>query len=98
MHLPLRLPGQWTGSRAASSVWHGLTSPAAGPEARMRLFDRSAGKLAAGPTLLLSADPGPALLDAARLYDPGVRHWNLLGRLVFSNGVLLFGPVEVTLR
>ena len=62
----------------------------------MRLFDRSAGKLAAGPTLLLSADPGPALLDAARLYDPGVRHWNLLGRLVFSNGVLLFGPVEVT--
>ncbi len=62
----------------------------------MRLFDRSAGKLAAGPTLLLSADPGPAVLDAARLYDPGVRHWNLLGRLVFSNGVLLFGPVEVT--
>jgi hypothetical protein len=62
----------------------------------MRLFDRSAGKLAAGPTLLLSADPGPALLDAARLYDPGVRRWNLLGRLVFSNGVLLFGPVAVT--
>jgi hypothetical protein len=62
----------------------------------MRLFDRSAAKLAAGPTLVLSADPGPALLDAARLYDPGVRHWNLLGRLVFSNGVLLFGPAEVT--
>jgi hypothetical protein len=62
----------------------------------MRLFDRSAGKLAAGPTLLLSADPGPALVDAARLYDPGVRRWNLLGRLVFSNGVLLFGPVAVT--
>jgi hypothetical protein len=62
----------------------------------MKFFDRSAGKLATGPTLLLSADPGPALLDAARLYDPGVRRWNLMGRLIFGNGVLLFGPVEVT--
>ena len=62
----------------------------------MKLFDRSASKLAAGPTLLLSADPGPALLDAARLYDPGVRQWGLLGRLIFGNVVLLFGPVEVT--
>jgi len=62
----------------------------------MRFFDRSASKLAAGPTLLLSADPGPALLAAARLYDPGVRQWSLLGRLIFANGVLLFGPVEVT--
>ena len=62
----------------------------------MRLFDRSAGKLAAGPTLLLPADPGLALLDAARQYDPGVRHSALLRRLIFSNGVLLLGPVKVT--
>jgi len=45
-------------------------------------------------TLLLSADPGNSLLDAARLYDPDVRSWH--GRLVFHNGVLLFGPVTVT--
>ncbi len=62
----------------------------------MRLFDRSASKLAAGPTLVLSADPGPALFDAARQYDPGVRYSNLLHRLIFSNGVLLLGPVKVT--
>jgi hypothetical protein len=61
----------------------------------MRLFDRSASKLAAGPTLLLPADPGPALFDAARQYDPGVRYSTLLHRLIFSNGVLL-GPVKVT--
>lgn len=62
----------------------------------MKLFDRSTSRLAAGPTLLLSADPGPDLLDAARRYDPGLRQWNLLGRLVFANGVLLFGPVTLT--
>jgi len=63
-------------------------------EAWMGLFDRSASKLSGKTTLLLPADPGGALLDAARLYDPGVRSW--LGRLVFGNGVLLFGPVTVT--
>ena len=62
----------------------------------MALFDRTGGKLAAGPTLLLPADPGSALLDAARLYDPQLRHWH--GRLVFGNGVLLFGQVEVTAK
>lgn len=62
----------------------------------MRLFDRSASKLAAGPTLALSADPGPALFELARQYDPGVRYSNLLHRLIFSNGVLLLGPVKVT--
>ncbi|HEY7147015.1 MAG TPA: hypothetical protein VH637_22445 [Streptosporangiaceae bacterium] len=60
----------------------------------MAFFDRTGRKLAAGPTLLLSADPGPELLAAARLYDPGLRQWH--GRLVFGNGVLLFGPFEVT--
>jgi hypothetical protein len=61
---------------------------------RVKLFDRSAGRLATRTALLLTADPGDALLDAAQLYDPKVRRWH--GRLVFSNGVLLFGPIEVT--
>jgi hypothetical protein len=61
----------------------------------MGLFDRSKGKeLSTRPSLLLTADPGDALLDAARRYDPEVRPWH--GRLVFANGVLLFGPIEVT--
>jgi hypothetical protein len=60
----------------------------------MGLFDRTGSRLATRPALLLAADPGSVLLDTARLYDPEVRHWR--GRLVFSNGVLLFGPVTVT--
>jgi hypothetical protein len=61
----------------------------------MGLFDRSKSKeLSTRPSLLLTADPGDALLDAARRYDPEVHPWH--GRLVFSNGVLLFGPIEVT--
>lgn len=62
----------------------------------MGLFDRSASKLSGKTALLLTADPGDALLEAARLYDPGVRPWH--GRLVFCNGVLLYGPVRVTSR
>jgi hypothetical protein len=58
------------------------------------LFNRSDSKLPDRTTLLLTADPGDALLDAARLYDPGVRPWR--GRLIFQNGILLFGPVTVT--
>ncbi len=60
----------------------------------MGLFDRSASKLSGRTALLLTADPGGSLIDAARLYDPLVRPWH--GRLVFRNGVLLFGPVTVT--
>jgi hypothetical protein len=63
----------------------------------MPLFDRSgrtAGKLTAGPTLLLASDPGEGLTETARLYDPQLRAWH--GRLVFGNGVLLFGPITVT--
>lgn len=60
----------------------------------MGLFDRSASKLSGKTTLLLTADPGDALIEAARLYDPDLRPWR--GRLVFRNGVLLFGPVTVT--
>jgi hypothetical protein len=39
----------------------------------MALFGNQTSKLAAGPTLLLAADPGPALLAAARRYDPQLR-------------------------
>lgn len=60
----------------------------------MGRHDRSAGRLSGKTALLLTADPGDALMEAARLYDPGVRPWR--GRLIFRNGVLLFGPVTVT--
>lgn len=60
----------------------------------MGLLDRSASKLSSRTTLLLTTDPGNTLMDAARQYDPGVRAWH--GRLVFRNGVLLFGPLTVT--
>jgi hypothetical protein len=53
-----------------------------------------AAKLATRTTLLLPADPGATLLDAARLYDPQVRR--LRDRLIFQNGLLLIGPVTVT--
>src|SRR6185437_11597223 len=68
--------------------------PSSRPEARMGRLDRSASKLSGKTTLLLTADPGDKLLDAARLYDPDVRPWR--GRLIFRNGVLLFGPVTLT--
>jgi hypothetical protein len=63
----------------------------------MGLFDRSASKaskLRDRTTLLLPSDPGDTLVGAARLYDPAVHSWH--GRLVFRNGVLLFGPLPVT--
>jgi hypothetical protein len=60
----------------------------------VRLFGHSADRVATRTALPLAADPGDALLDAAQLYDPKVRRRH--GRLVFSNGVLLFGPIEVT--
>jgi hypothetical protein len=60
----------------------------------MPLFDRTGEKLAAGPTLLLATGQGDAVVDTARLYDPQLRTWH--GRLVFGNGVLLFGPVTIT--
>jgi hypothetical protein len=60
----------------------------------MGLFNRTAGKLDGRTVLLFTADPGDALKQAVRLYDPGVRSWP--GRLIFANGVLLYGPVTVT--
>ena len=60
----------------------------------MGLFNRTAGKLNGRTVLLFAADPGDALTQAVHLYDPGVRSWP--GRLIFTNGVLLYGPVTVT--
>ena len=63
----------------------------------MGLFSRPArlgAKLATRTTLLVRADPGDALLDAARRYDLQVRR--VRDRLVFQNGVLLIGPVTMT--
>jgi len=60
----------------------------------MALFDSTGKRMAHRSTLLLSADPGDAFMDAVHVYDPDVRHWH--GRLVFNNGVLLIGPVAVT--
>ena len=60
----------------------------------MGLFNRTAGKLNGRTVLLFAADPGDALTQAVHLYDPGVRSWP--GRLIFANGVLLYGPVTVT--
>ncbi len=61
----------------------------------MRLVQTTANRLAKGPTLLLADEPGRDwLLDTVRLYDPAVRQWR--DRLVFTNGVLLFGPIAVT--
>ncbi len=60
----------------------------------MGLFDRTVSRLSDRTALLLRADPGDALLGAARLYDPEVHPWH--DRLIFRNGVLLFGPVTVT--
>jgi hypothetical protein len=40
---------------------------------QVKLFDHSADRLATRTALLPTADPGDALLDAARLYDPKAR-------------------------
>lgn len=60
----------------------------------MSLFDRTAKHLADGPTLLFPADPADAMAEAVLLYDPGVRVRG--DRFVFGNGVLLYGPIEIT--
>src|SRR5260370_1878544 len=60
----------------------------------MGLFDRTATYLAKGPTLLFPADPVDPLTDLLKLYDPSVRVRG--DRLVFANGVLLYGPIDIT--
>jgi hypothetical protein len=64
----------------------------------MALFDRTAKRLAAGPSLLLgTGDGGPdgtAVEAALRAYDPALRAGG--GRFALGNGVRLHGPVTLT--
>ena len=60
----------------------------------MALFDRTARRLATGPTLLLATETGDEVMDAIRAYDPALRVKG--DRVVFGNGVRLHGPVTVT--
>jgi hypothetical protein len=60
----------------------------------MGLFDGTAKRLSSGPALLFPADPADAMADAVLSYDPAVQVRG--DRFVFGNGVLLYGPVEVT--
>lgn len=59
----------------------------------MGLFDRTATKLANGPTVVVAGDPGDPG-DLLHRYAPDA--WPRGDRLVIGNGVLLYGPVEVT--
>src|ERR1700684_1138678 len=60
----------------------------------MAASGRTAKRLAAGPTLLLAAEVSDEIADALLAYDPALRVRS--DRFVFGNGVLLYGPVEVT--
>jgi hypothetical protein len=60
----------------------------------MRLFDNTAKRLAGGPAVLFAADPADGLADAVTSYDPGLQVRG--DRFVFGNGVLLYGPVNIT--
>ena len=60
----------------------------------MPLFDRTARRLAAGPTLLLGAEPGDEVHAALRSYDLALRAGD--GGFAFGNGVRLHGPVSLT--
>jgi len=60
----------------------------------MGLFGNEAKRLASRPAVLFAADPADGMADAVTRYDPGVRVRG--DRFVFGNGVLLYGPVEIT--
>jgi hypothetical protein len=60
----------------------------------MGLFDRTAKRLTAGPTLLLAADSADAMADALAAYDPALRVRS--DRYDFGNGVRLNGPIDLT--
>ena len=60
----------------------------------MALFNSDARRLAGSPAVLFRRDPGNALADLVRRYDPASR---MAGdRVIFGNGVLLHGPVQIT--
>jgi hypothetical protein len=60
----------------------------------MPLFDHKAKRLRDRPSVLFPADPAGALTDLLRRYDPAMESSS--ERLAFSNGVRLYGPIEVT--
>jgi hypothetical protein len=60
----------------------------------MALFDSEARRLAARPAVFFRRDPGNALADLLRRYDPAPRVTG--ARLAFGNGVVLHGPVQIT--
>jgi hypothetical protein len=65
----------------------------------VKLSDHSADRLSTRTALLLTGDPGAAVLDAARLYDPKARCWlagqpggialDMLGFIIDSPGDLV---------
>lgn len=59
----------------------------------MALFDRTAARLAHGPAVLFPADPADGMAKAVLRYDPAAIAKG--DRIVFRNGVHLYGPVEV---
>jgi hypothetical protein len=60
----------------------------------MPLFDHTAKRLADRPSLLFPAGPTGAFADLVRRYDPAVEASP--DKLVFGNGVRLYGPIAVT--
>jgi len=60
----------------------------------MALFDHTAERMARGPTLALAAEPPGAVADLMHRYDPAVQARG--DHFVFRNGVLLYGPIEIT--
>jgi hypothetical protein len=62
----------------------------------MALFDHTAERLARGPTLALAAERGGEVTGLLHRYDPAVRARG--DHFVFGNGVLLYGPAQVTAK
>lgn len=60
----------------------------------MGLFHSTAKLLASRPAVLFPADPADTMADALTSYDPDLRVRS--DRFVLGNGVLLYGPVEIT--
>jgi hypothetical protein len=58
------------------------------------LLGSTSRRLAECPAVLFTAEPGDALARLLQRYSPAVRP--LRDRLVFGNGVQLYGPVDVT--
>lgn len=62
----------------------------------MALFDHTAERLAEGPTLALTAQRADEVTGLLHRYDPDVQARG--DHRVFGNGVLLYGPFEITAK